>query len=123
MFNVENLSSLDGPSRHSSLEAGGLEGVHAVMTVNGATDAEVLQTSAKRVLGPTLTPSDIVVMEHVSAHKAAGIQQDFARRRARLRYWPPSSPGVSPVERGVSQRNTALGVAKACMRAALDMEL
>jgi hypothetical protein len=61
-------------------------------------------------------------MDHLSAHKVAGIQQDFARRRARLRYWPPS-PGVSSVERGVNQRNMALWIAKVCTRAALDMEL
>jgi DDE superfamily endonuclease len=73
--------------------------------------------------GGHLNPADIVVMDQLSAHKATGIRQDFARRRVRLRYWPPSSPGVSPVERGVSQRNTALWVAKVRMRAALDMEL
>src|SRR6266487_36151 len=36
-----------------------LEGIPAVMTVNGATDAEVFRTYIKHVLGPTLVPGDI----------------------------------------------------------------
>jgi hypothetical protein len=76
----------------------GIDGLHAVMTVEGDTDADVFRTYVKQVLGPTLAPGDIVVLDNLSAHKASGIQQALARRRARLLYLPPYSPALSPME-------------------------
>jgi transposase len=102
------------------LGAFSLEGMQAVMTVNGATDAAVFRTSVKPVLGPTLVPGDSVVLDHRSAHKVTGIQQALARRRARLLYVPPYSPDLSPMEQCVSQLKTALRAAKARTREALD---
>jgi transposase len=80
------------------LGAVGVQGVQAVMTVDGATDAEVFRTYVKRVLGPTLAPGDIIVLDNLSAHKAIGVQQALARRRVRLRFLPPYSPDLSPME-------------------------
>jgi hypothetical protein len=80
------------------LGALGVEGLQAVMTVEGATDADVFRTYVKQVLGPTLAPGDIVVLDNLSAHKAPGIQQALARRRTRLLYLPPYSPDLSPME-------------------------
>jgi DDE superfamily endonuclease len=59
-------------------------GGDAVMTVEGATDAMVFRTYLKEVLGPTLSPGDIVVMDNLGAHKATGIQQMLARRLSAL---------------------------------------
>jgi len=102
------------------LGAIGLQGVQAVMTVNGATDADVFRTYVKRVLGPTLAPGDIVVLDNLSAHKATGIQQALARRRARLLFLPPYSPDLSPMELCLSKLKTALRAAKARTREAID---
>src|SRR5262245_29402326 len=60
------------------LGALGVHGLHAVMTVDGATDTVVFRTYVKRVLAPTLTPGDIVVMDNLRAHKAVGVQQALA---------------------------------------------
>jgi transposase len=97
-----------------------LQGLQAVMTVNGATDADVFRTYVKQVLGPTLIPGDIVVMDNLQAHKAVGVQQALARRGARLVYLPPYSPDLSPIEPCWSKVKTALRQAKARTRAALD---
>jgi transposase len=72
------------------------------------------------VLGPTLTPGDIVVMDNLQAHKAVGGQQAIARRGPRLLYWPPYSPDLSPIEPCWSKVKTALRKAKARPRGALD---
>jgi hypothetical protein len=64
----------------------GIEGLQAVMTVHGATDADGFRMYVKRVLGPTLVPGDLVVMDNLSAHKARGVQQALARRRVRRLY-------------------------------------
>ncbi len=97
------------------------EGIQAVMTVNGATDAEVFRTSIQPVLGPTLVAGDIVVLDNLSAPKATGIQQALARRRARRLYVPPYWPDLSPLDRCLSNIKTALRTAKARPREALDM--
>jgi transposase len=101
----------------------GIQGLHAVLTVDGATDTDVFRTYIKQVLGPTLTPGDIVVMDNLGAHKAVGIQQAIARRGARLRYLPPYSPDLSPIEPCWSKLKTALRRAKARTRVALDMAI
>jgi transposase len=98
----------------------GAQGLQAVMTVDGATDAEVFRTYVKQVLGPTLTPGDIIVMDNLQAHKAVGVQQAIARRGARLLYLPPYSPDLSPIEHCWSKVKTALRQVKARTRAVLD---
>ena len=70
----------------------GIQGLQAVMTVEGATEADVFRTYVKRVLGPTLRLGDIVVMDNLRTHKAVSVQQALARRGARLLYLPPYSP-------------------------------
>jgi transposase len=105
------------------LGALGVQGLHAVMTVDSATDTDVFRTYVKRVLGPTLRPGDIVVMDNLRAHKAVGVQQALARRGARLLYLPPYSPDLSPIEPCWSKVKTALRKAKARTREALDMAI
>lgn len=102
------------------LGALGVQGLHAVMTVEGATDTDGLRTDVQQVLGPALTPGDIVVMDNLRAHKAVGVQQAIARRGARLLYLPPYSPDLSPIEPCWSKVKTALRKAKARTRDALD---
>jgi hypothetical protein len=51
----------------------GVDGLQAVMTVEGATDAAVFRSNVQQVLGPTLAPGDIVVLNNLSAHKAPDV--------------------------------------------------
>jgi hypothetical protein len=48
-----------------------IKGVRAMMTIEGATDAEVFETFLERVLVRKLRPGDIVVLDNVGAHKVA----------------------------------------------------
>jgi transposase len=105
------------------LAALGEQGLHALMTVEGATDADVLRAYVQHVRGPTLAPGDIVVLAHLRAHTAVGIQQRLARRRVRRLYWPPSSPDLSPIEPCWSKVKTGWRTAKARTREALDTAL
>lgn len=102
------------------LGALGVHGIQAVMTVEGATDTEVFRTYVRRVLGPTLAPGDVVVLDNLGVHKALGIQQMLARRQARLLYLPPYSPDLSPIEPCWGKVKVSLRKAKARTRAALD---
>jgi hypothetical protein len=55
-------------------------GLQAVMTVTGAVFAAYLD----HVLGPTLRPGDVVVLDDLPAHKVAGLAKRVAARGARL---------------------------------------
>ena len=45
-----------------------LDGRTAALAIEGATDTEVFQVYVREVLGPTLRPGDIVVMDNLSPH-------------------------------------------------------
>lgn len=98
------------------LAALGSQGVAAVRTSDGATDAEVCRVSVE----PVRRPGDIVIMDNLRAHKAAGIREAIEQTGAQLQYLPPDSPDRSPIERCWSKLKTALRTAKARTREALE---
>jgi transposase len=105
------------------LAALGSHGVEAVMTIDGATAAEVFRLYVGQVLRPTLRPGDIVIMDHLRAHKAAGIREASEEVGAQLLYLPPYSPDLSPIERCWSKLKTALRTAKARTREGLEQAM
>lgn len=100
-----------------------LHGIEAVMTIEGATDAEVFQAYTEQVLGPTLRPGDIVVMDNLSAHKLAPIREVIEGCGAQLLYLPPYSPDLAPIEQAWSKIKTFLRAAKARTREAREMAI
>jgi transposase len=95
-------------------------GVEAVMTIDGATDAEVFRAYVQHVLCPTLVPGDIVVMDNLRAHKVSGVREHIEACRAQLVHLPPYSPDLSPIEPCWSKLKTLLRAAQARTREALD---
>ena len=102
------------------LAALSLQGVGAVMTVDGATDAAVFHAYVEHVLCPTLGPGDVVIMDNLRAHKVAGIRERIEACGARLIYLPPYSPDLSPIEPCWSKLKALLRTAQARTREALD---
>ncbi len=105
------------------LAALGSQGVEAVMTIEGATDAEVFQVYVEQVLRPTLRPGDIVIMDNLRAHKVAGIREAIEQAGAQVLYLPPYSPDLSPIEPCWSKLKTALRTAQARTREALEQAI
>jgi transposase len=105
------------------LAALGLQGVSAPMTVNGAVDGAVFLAYVRQVLMPTLSEGDIVVMDNLGAHRAAGVAEAIEARGARLEYLPPYSPDYNPIEQCWSKIKTYLRKAKARTREALEAAL
>jgi transposase len=95
-------------------------GVEAVMTIAGATDAEGCRASGEGVLGPTLVPGAIVVMDNLRAHQVTGIGERIAARGAQLLDLPPYSPDLSPSEPCGAKLKTLLRAAQARTREARD---
>ena len=75
-----------------------VSGVRAAITVDAATDGEIFLRFITDVLAPTLKPGDVVVMDNLQAHKAAGVKQAIEAVGARLMFLPPYSPDFSPIE-------------------------
>ena len=102
------------------LAALSVQGVEAVMTVEGATDGAVFRTYVEQVLAPTLSIGDIVVLDNLSAHKAAGVREVIEARGAEMIYLPPYSPDLNPIERCWSKIKSYLRKMKARTREALE---
>lgn len=49
-------------------------------------------------LCPTLHPGDIVIADNLRSHKVAGVKAAFEAVGAHLRYLPPYSPDLNPIE-------------------------
>lgn len=76
-----------------------LDGSTACMTIEGATDTEVFGTYVQAVLGPTLRPGDVVVMDNLSPHKHDDIRQWIEQAGAAVRFLPAYSPDLNPIEK------------------------
>ena len=73
-------------------------GPFASAIVSGATDSEVFRTYVNEVLVPQLSAGDVVILDNLQAHKAAGIQEAIETAGAQLLYLPPYSPDFNPIE-------------------------
>ena len=73
-------------------------GPFAAATIVGATDSDVFRAYVNEVLAPHLRPGDVVVMDNLSPHKAAGVREAIEGAGATLRYLPPYSPDFNPIE-------------------------
>ncbi len=77
------------------------------------------------MLAPTLRPGDLVIMDNLAAHKAVGIRQAIEARGAGLRYLPPYSPDLNPIENAFAKlkahvRKSAARTLEAIERAAAN---
>ena len=97
-----------------------LNGVRAIITVDGATDGEVFETLIERVLLPKLKPGDIVVLDNVGAHKTVEVRRLIRAAGARVLFLPPYSPDLNPIELCWSKLKMLLREFGARTRDALD---
>jgi transposase len=99
----------------------GVTGLVATMTVEGGTDGEVFRSYVDQVLVPQLRPGQVVLMDNLKAHKVPGIREAIEAVPATLRYLPPYSPDLSPIELGWSKVKTVLRTRAARTREALEL--
>jgi transposase len=74
------------------------DGVVAPLVLDGPMTGEVFRAYVEQMLAPCLTPGDVVVMDNLTAHKAAGVQEAIRAVGASVLYLPPDSPDLSPIE-------------------------
>jgi len=72
--------------------------IDAPCVIDGPMNGELFLAYVEQFLAPTLSPGDIVVMDNLPAHKVKGIAEAIAATGAELRYLPPYSPDLNPIE-------------------------
>lgn len=78
-------------------------GMRAARSIDGAMTGKTFLTYVQRDLAPTLQRGDIVVIDNLPAHKAAGVREAIEARGATLRYLPKYSPDLNPIELSFSK--------------------
>lgn len=85
-----------------------LTGMTAPFVYDGAMNGQVFLAYVDQVLVPTLEPGDVVVMDNLPAHKAAGIRDAIQAAGAGLLYLPPYSPDFNPIENAFAKLKALL---------------
>jgi transposase len=66
-------------------------------------NATLFEEWVEKCLVPTLSKGDIVVMDNLSSHKGPRVEQLIEAAGAALRYLPPYSPDMNPIEKAYSK--------------------
>jgi transposase len=66
--------------------------------VDGAVNGDVFEAFVEQVLVPQLCPGDVVVRDNLSSHKRNRTRQLIEAAGAELRFLPPYSPDLNPIE-------------------------
>lgn len=80
-----------------------LSGMTAPLVLDGAMNGPAFLAWVEQELAPTLSLGDIVVMDNLPAHKPAAVRAAIESRGAELRYLPPYSPDLNPIEMAYSK--------------------
>jgi transposase len=97
------------------------EQVEAPFLVEGPVDAEVFLVYLQRVLAPCLHPGDTLILDNLTTHKVQGIGQILSDRGVSLRYLPPYSPDLNPIEQAFAKLKAHLRQAAARTREGLQL--
>jgi transposase len=84
------------------------EGLTAPVVIDGAVNGEIFLAWVEQVLVPTLKPGKIVVMDNLSSHKIEGVSAAIEATGAELRYLPPYSPDLNPIEQAFAKLKALL---------------
>ena len=74
------------------------ESIEAPCLIEGPVDAEVFTAYLEQVLCPHLREGDTVILDNLSTHKIHNVSQLLSARGVGIRYLPPYSPDLNPIE-------------------------
>lgn len=72
--------------------------VTAPCVLDGPINGLTFQAYVEQFLVPTLVPGDIVIMDNLGSHKGEPVRRAIERAGASLRFLPPYSPDLNPIE-------------------------
>jgi len=97
----------------------GAQGMGPCLAVEGATTKAVFEASVERVLAPSLSAGQVVVLDNLGAHKGERVRELVEGRGCELLFLPAYSPDFSPIEEAFSKVKAHLRKAAARTRGAL----
>nr|WP_240636146.1 IS630 family transposase [Caldimonas tepidiphila] len=80
----------------------------APLVLDGAINGVAFRAWVEQCLAPELQPGDLEVMDNLGSHKVAGVREAIEARGAEVRYLPPYSPDLNPIEQVFSKLKTLL---------------
>jgi transposase len=73
-------------------------GIVAPLVIDHPMNGITFRAYVEQHLAPTLAPGDIVVCDNLQCHKSPGVRAAIEARGAELRFLPPCSPDINPIE-------------------------
>jgi transposase len=74
------------------------ESIDAPFLVEGSVDAEVFTVYLEQVLSPLLHEGDTLILDNLSTHKIQAVARLLSPQGVAVRYLPPYSPDLNPIE-------------------------
>lgn len=87
--------------------------IGAPFLVAGPMDTEVFTAYLEHVLCPELRPGDTLILDNLSTHKVPNVDRLLSACGARVRYLPPYSPDLNPMEQAIAKLKAHLRQAAA----------
>jgi transposase len=84
------------------------DAITAPLVLDGPMNGAAFLAYIETCLCPTLRPGDIVVADNLSCHKVVGVRAAIEAVGATLRYLPPYSPDLNPIEKMFSKLKALL---------------
>jgi transposase len=94
-------------------------GLVAPWVLEGPMNGDAFRIYIEKVLAPTLSRGDTVVIDNLASHKVAGVREAIEAVGAKLLYLPPYSPDLNPIELAFAKFKT--GLRKAAERTVDDL--
>ena len=85
--------------------------IEAPMVIDRAMNGTIFKAWVEQCLAPSLGPGDIVIMDNLPAHKVAGVVAAITATGADLKFLPPYSPDLNPIEQTFSKLKALLRAA------------
>lgn len=95
------------------------DGLVAPWVLEGPMTGDAFLVYVEKVLAPTLSPGDTVIIDNLASHKVAGVREAIEAVGANLLYLPPYSPDLNPIELAFAKFKT--GLRKAAERTVDDL--
>ena len=73
-------------------------GITAPCVIDAPMNGLIFRAYIEQFLAPSLKLGDIVVMDNLAAHKVEGVREAIEAAGATLKYLPPYSPDLNPIE-------------------------
>jgi transposase len=89
------------------------ESIAAPFLIAGPVDAEVFTVYLQHVLCPQLREGDTLILDNLSTHKIQSVATLLSGRGVSVRYLPPYSPDLNPIEQAFAKLKAHLRQAAA----------